>query len=103
MCGLAFHVLIWRTVRQIRQQIDLDDLMRQIQHQAQEHVIHIRLEMHDQQFLAYDAHHGGFLAQGSDAAALVEAIKARVPDRTVLITQGEPDAIERFRASSETA
>lgn len=93
------QIVIWQTMRQIRQRMDVDELIKQLETRVEEAVIQVRIEEHQGEFFVYNIENDQFLAQGRDAASLKAAVESRSDGRTVLITEGDKDVIERFRGT----
>jgi len=92
------RVIIWLTLREISKQVDIDGLFQRLEKETVTSGIQARLEEHQGMFYVYDISDNQFIAQGTDADALAQAVVQRAgDDRAVNITEGDKDVIERFR------
>ena len=92
------RVVIWLTLREIRKQVDIDGLFQRLEQETVTGSIQARIEEHQGMFYVYDISDNQFIAQGPDANTLAQAVVQRAGnERTVTITEGDKDVIERFR------
>ena len=92
------QVVIWLTLREIRKQVDLDGLVQRFEQETVTSNIQARIEEHQGMFYVYDISDNQFIAQGTDANDLAQAVVQRAGDNhTVTIAEGDKDVIERFR------
>ena len=99
ICYVVMQIVVWLTMRQIKKHLDVADLMERIEQEVESSVVQVRIEEMQGTFFVYDVDNDQFLAQGTDAESLSQAVQSRAGGRTVLITQGDKDVIARFRGT----
>jgi hypothetical protein len=95
--------VVWRTMQEINRMLGYDLQTRL--HEAVDtpetaNKLETRLEDVDGVFYIYNQHNGEFLAQGVSADELIKRLKHRFGNHEVVISTGEPQALERFKESS---
>jgi len=93
---IALHLAVKRAERTI------ESLTKAIEQLKLDHVA-ARVEEHQGVFYVYNATDNSFMAQGATLAELRATIEARWSDRRVLVTEGEPEVLDRLRATKVAA
>lgn len=100
--------VIWHTLRLLeRDGVDIqqvmDDIRGQGQSQRQPQVINARMEEHQGQFYLYHADTNEFIAQGATAQDLDQRTDQRYGHQPVVITDIDPQTLERYRSTKTTS
>ena len=90
-------ILLSRAIEKILKPTDLEKMAAKIDEQRSSK-ISARVEEVNGVFYVYNADDDSFLVQGSTLNELVEHIDKRIPDATIVITEGEPDTVARFKS-----
>jgi hypothetical protein len=97
-CYIAVKIVVWRTLNEIGEQIDIEELMEKIQQQT-DRTVYLRIEHCEGTWLAYDVADDSFVAQGKDEASLLRSLQNL--GETALIAQGDQQLLDRIREAAK--
>ena len=105
---LAFLFVVLIASRLIHRRLDqrLEEIAEEL---ATERLIPLTVEQHEDQFLCYHSFTNAFVCQGTDLEEIIKRFKARYPDKSASLYNGDAQAISILRSQlnarreSETA
>jgi hypothetical protein len=93
---LCFLLFVWFVSRRIEAHIS-QQLNEVIEDLAQNRLIPLRVEKYGDQFLCYHSVTSDFVCQGADLSEIIEKFKARYPEKSASIYNGDELAVKDLR------
>ena len=99
---LVLNILMWYVIIRIAFTLfdhwlyhRLDSKLQEIKQDLEaERLIPLTIELHENQYLCYNAKTNAFVCQGENLKEIVQKFKLRFPDRSVAIYNGDPEAVK---------
>jgi Na+-transporting methylmalonyl-CoA/oxaloacetate decarboxylase gamma subunit len=97
---LAFLFVVLVVSRLIQRRLDqhLEEIAEEL---ATEQLIPLTVEQHEDQFLCYNSITKAFVCQGTDLEDIIKRFKARYPDKSASVYNGDPLAVKTLRQQFE--
>lgn len=97
---LAFLFVVLIVSRLIQRRLDqrLEEITEEL---ATERLIPLTVEQHEDQFLCYHSFTNAFVCQGTDLKEIIKRFKARYPDKSASLYNGDPSAVKTLRQQFE--
>lgn len=100
---IAVRILIRMIVNKVERELgqSLDSLLKEVESPSQDikEPIKARVEDINGVFYVFDTKNGDFIAQGKSVVEIQEHIKSRTLNQTIVIADGDPAVISKFRST----